>query len=165
MESHTLDKVDRAILFHLQENARHNTNAEIADRIGVSPSTVGKRITELEEKGVIKGYRPEIDYERAGFPLHVLFVCTAPITDRDSLIEETLGIDTVVNVQEMMTGQRNVLIEVVGRTNDDITRAARTIDGLGFTVTDEILKRAEYPQPSIVFGDGAGRRPAGSSEE
>lgn len=153
MTSDVLDEVDRAILFQLQQDARHNTNAEIADRIGVSPSTVGKRISQLEENGVIKGYQPKIDYEQAGFPLHVLFICTAPITDRESLVRETLEIDTVVNVQEMMTGQRNVLIEVVGRTNDDITDAARTIDGLGYTVTDEILKRAEYPQPSIVFRD------------
>ena len=152
MSDETLDDVDRTILYELQRDARNNTNAEIAERVGVSPSTVGKRITRLEEDGVIRGYRPEIDYERAGFPLHVVFICTASITDRETLIESVLNMDTVVNVQEMMTGERNVLIEVVGRTNDEVTRAARRIDELGFTVTDEILKRAEYPQPSVVFG-------------
>lgn len=159
MATDELDDVDRAILYHLQQDARNNTNAEIAERIGVSPSTVGKRISRLEEDSVIRGYQPELDYERAGFPLHVMFICTAPITDREPLIKETLTIDTVVNVQELMTGQRNVLIEVVGRTNADITNAARKIDGLGFTVNDEFLKRTEYPQPSIVFkrNDGENR--------
>lgn len=151
MDEAPLDDLDRAILYELQRDARNNTNTEIADRVDVSPSTVGKRITRLEEEGIIKGYRPEIDYEQAGFPLHVVFVCTTSITDRESLIEEALGVDTVVNVQEMMTGERNVLIEVVARTNADVTKAARRIDDLGFTVTDEILKRAEYPQPSVVF--------------
>lgn len=153
MADEPLDDLDRAILYELQRDARNNSNTEIADRIGVSPSTVGKRISRLEDEGVIKGYRPEIDYERAGFPLHVVFVCTTSITDRESLIEEALSVETVVNVQEMMTGERNVLIEVVARENDEVTQAARRIDDLGFTVSDEILKRAEYPQPSVVFAE------------
>ena len=156
MNEAELDSVDRQILYELQQDARHNTNAQIAERTGVSPSTVGKRISRLEEEGIIKGYRPEIDYERAGFPLHVVFICTASITNREALIEEVLGIDTVVNVQEMMTGERNVLIEIVGQTNDEVTDTARRIDDLGFTVTDEILKRGEYPQPSVVFDRGEG---------
>jgi len=151
MDDETLDELDRAILYELQRDARNNTNADIADRVDVSPSTVGKRISRLEDEGVIKGYRPEIDYEQAGFPLHVVFICTTSITDRELLIEDVLEIDTVVNVQEMMTGEQNVLIEVVARTNEEVTEAALRIDDLGFSVTDEILKRAEYPQPSVVF--------------
>lgn len=153
MSTDSLDNVDRAILFELQRDARHNTNAEIADRVGVSASTVGKRITRLEEEGVIEGYRPQINYERAGFPLHVMFICTAAITDREDMIYEALKMGTVVNVYEMMTGQRNVHIQVVGRTNDDITQSAQRIDDIGFTVNDEILMRGEYPQPAVVLGD------------
>ena len=156
MNEEPLDDLDHAILYELQRDARNNTNADIAEAVDVSPSTVGKRISRLEDDGVIKGYRPEIDYERAGFPLHVVFVCTTSITDREALIEEALAVDTVVNVQEMMTGERNVLIEVVARTNEAVTEAGRSIDDLGFTVTDEILKRAEYPQPSVVFADDDG---------
>lgn len=154
MSDDSLDETDRAILFELQDDARNNTNAEIAERVGVSASTVGKRIARLEEEGVIKGYRPDIDYERAGLPLYVLFICTTPITDRERLIKESLEIETVVNVREMMTGEGNVHIQVVGRTNDDITRAAHLIDDLGFTVTDEILMRDEYARPSELFSKG-----------
>lgn len=152
MSEPDLDTVDRAILYELQRDARNNTNVEIAERIGVSPSTVGKRIARLEERGVVKGYRPEIDYEQAGFPLYVLFICTTPITEREPLIQEALEIETVVNVREMMTGERNVHVQVVGKTNDDITRTAHRIDELGFAVSDEILMRAEYTRPSAIFG-------------
>jgi DNA-binding Lrp family transcriptional regulator len=148
-----LDNVDRAILFELQRDARNNTNADIAERIDVSASTVGKRIAQLETEGVLRGYDPDIDYERAGFPLQVLFICTVSITEREALIQEALEIDTVVNVREMMTGEGNVHIQVVGRTNDDITRSAHRIDALGFTVTDEILMRDEYTRPSIMFDE------------
>ena len=119
--------------------------------MSVSASTVGKRISQLEERGVIKGYRPDLDYEKAGFPLQVLFICTAGIADREALIKETLGINGVVNVRELMTGQENVHIEVIGTSNDDITRIAHELDRMGYTITDEILMRNEYNQPSIHF--------------
>lgn len=151
MSETALDNVDRAILYELQLNARNNTNAEIAATIGVSPSTVGKRIADLEADGIIKGYQPVIDYEQAGLPIHVLFICSTSITDRESLIQQVLDLEQVVNVRELMTGQRNVHIQVVGRENDDITRAAHDIDELGLTVNDEVLMRAEYDRPLDIF--------------
>lgn len=155
-----LDEVDRAILYQLQMDAR-TPNAEIAESVGVSPSTVGKRLDALERSGTIKGYRPEVDYEQAGYPIHVLFVCTASITQREPLIQEALDVEAVVNVRELMTGQRNVHIQVVGRENDDITQAAHAIDDLGFTVNDEVLMRSEINRPSDIFRD-ADAFPVGS---
>jgi Lrp/AsnC family leucine-responsive transcriptional regulator len=151
MSDEDLDATDRAILQALQEDARHNSNAAISERVGVSASTVGKRITALENRGVIEGYHPEIDYEAAGYPLHVLFLCTVPITRRAALIEQALGLQGVVNVRELMTGEANVHIEVTGRSNDDITRIAHEVDEMGFDVADEILLRNEHTRPSVHF--------------
>lgn len=151
MGSPSLDEVDRAILHALQEDARQNTNAAISERVSVSASTVGKRISRMETDGIIKGYQPNVDYEAAGFPIQVLFVCTAGIAEREALIKETLGLGGVINVRELMTGERNVHILVVGSSNDDITRIAYELDNIGYTVTDEILMREEYDQPSVHF--------------
>ena len=155
MATPTLDEIDRAILHALQEDARHNTNTEISERVSVSPSTVGKRISRLEDEGIINGYQPEIDYEKANFPIQVLFICTAAIADREALIHETLDIEGVINVRELMTGGENVHIQVVGATYDDITRIARTLDEMGYAVSDEIMLRAEYTQPSVRFEIGS----------
>lgn len=151
MNRQNLDEIDRTILHALQEDARGNTNATISKRVSVSASTVGKRIARMEERGIINGYRPELDYEQAGFPLQVLFICTAEITERESLIRETLDIDGVTNVRELMTGQGNVHIQVIGSSNEDITRIAHALDSMGYTVTDEILMRSEYNQASLPF--------------
>lgn len=151
MEKSNLDEIDRAILHALQEDARNNTNAAISEHVSVSASTVGKRISRLEERGVIKAHRSEIDYEKAGFPLHVLFICTAKITEREALIEQALELEGVINTRELMTGQENVHIQVVGASNDDITYIAHALDDMGYTVTDEILMRAEHHKPSVHF--------------
>lgn len=146
-----LDEIDRAILHALQEDARENTNSAISERVSVSASTVSKRISRLEDAGIIKSYRSEIDYELAGFPLQVLFICTVRITEREKLIQETLDLEGVLDVRELMTGERNVHVRVIGTSNDDITRIAHELDTMGYRVTDEILMRDEYYRPSAHF--------------
>jgi DNA-binding Lrp family transcriptional regulator len=151
MSDSPVDEIDRQILSLLQEEARNNTNAEISDRVGVSPSTIGKRIKRLEEAGIIKGYHPDIDYDRAGLPLRVLFICTTPITDRSDLIQRAIQLPGVVNVKELMNGRENVHIEVVGDHNDEITRLATAIDDLGIAINEEVLVKNDYPQPASIF--------------
>lgn len=50
-----LDKIDRAILQLLRLNARRS-NSEIAEEVGLSPSSCHRRIKLLESSGVIRGY-------------------------------------------------------------------------------------------------------------
>lgn len=155
MNEYVPDDIDRRILSVLQEDARNNTNAAISEQVGVSPSTVGNRIRRLEEVGVIRGYKPDLDYDKADFPLRVLFICTAPIADRADLIGEVRKLPGVVNVRELMTGEENVHIEVVGSHNEDITYHATRIDDLGIDISEEILVKNEYPQPASVFEEYA----------
>jgi len=61
----TLDKFDVAILSELQNDARL-TNAELAQRVGLSAAPCWRRVRALEESGFIKGYRAEIDRHKIG---------------------------------------------------------------------------------------------------
>ena len=72
-----LDDVDRSILYMLQEDARNTTAQEIANRVGVSASTVRNRINRLEDDNIIQGYHPELNYEAANLPLQGRFVVSA----------------------------------------------------------------------------------------
>ncbi|MFD7137161.1 Lrp/AsnC family transcriptional regulator [Streptomyces sp. NPDC059894] len=55
-----MDELDSAIIRHLQLNARQS-NRELARQIGVAPSTSLERVRSLEERGVITGYRAELN--------------------------------------------------------------------------------------------------------
>lgn len=105
-----LDDVDRGILHALQKNAREATAANMADMVGTSASTVRNRIDHLEEAGVIRGYLPEIDYEAAGFGLHLFVVCRTPTAKRTELAREALEVPGIINVREMTTGANNLHI-------------------------------------------------------
>lgn len=151
MADDQLDDIDRGILVLLQEDARHNTNARISEQVGVSPSTVSNRIRALEDRAVITGYRPEIDYDRVAYPLRVLFVCTVPIPDRAASVRRVLEFSGVVNVRALMTGEGNLHIEVVGEHHDDVTRLATAIADIGIAVEDMVFVKEVSTQPASVF--------------
>ena len=147
-----LDEIDRGILQLLQRDARNNTAVEIGERVGVSDGTVRNRIDHLETEGIIEGYVPTIDYDRAGYQLKIVFQCTARIVERADLAEAALSIDGVVNVREIMTGRRNVVVTAVAPESDDVTRVAYKLDDLGLDVEAEELMRSEHIRPFNHFG-------------
>lgn len=146
-----LDATDRTILYALQEDARNITSGDIATRTETSGSTVRKRIQRLESEGVIKGYTAEIDYEKSGYPMRMLLYCTASIHERGGLVSDILAINGVVSVQELITGEENLLVTAVGRADSDITPIAEELIDMGVTVSDEVLVRSHETTPFGQF--------------
>ncbi|MFC7057795.1 Lrp/AsnC family transcriptional regulator [Halovenus salina] len=146
-----LDEVDKMILFELQKNARDTSSNDIADQIGLSASTVRNRISKLEEKGIIRGYHVDIDYERAGYPLYTKIICTAPIDNREELAESAMEVRGVTAVREIMTGERNIYVNAIGEDHDELSRIGRELTDLGLTVVDEQLIRDEFVCPFHGF--------------
>ena len=151
MRDPVIDDVDRAILYALQDDARNASSGDIAERTGTSDSTVRKRIQRLEDDGVIKGYGARVDYQRSGHPLRMLLFCTAAIPERGDRVEEILEIDGVVSVQELVTGDRNLLVTAVGESDEDITPVAQELLEMGLTVADEVLIRSHETTPFSGF--------------
>ncbi|MFB6119571.1 MAG: Lrp/AsnC family transcriptional regulator [Halobacteriaceae archaeon] len=155
MSEYELDDVDREILYALQEDARNLSSAEIADRTDASSSTVRKRIQRLETEGIIKGYSADVDYQASGYPLRMLLFCSAPIPERGELIDDILAISGVVSVQELVTGERNLLVTAIGESDDDITPVAKELLDMGLTVADEVLVRSHKTTPFDDFSSRA----------
>ena len=151
MSDEDIDDVDKAILHALQEDARNRSSGDIAERTGTSDSTVRKRIQRLEAEEIIKGYSAEVDYQQSGYPLRMLLFCTAPIPDRGELIDDILAISGVVSVQELVTGEQNLLVTAVGESDDDITPVAQELLDMGLTVADEVLVRSHRTTPFDEF--------------
>jgi Lrp/AsnC family leucine-responsive transcriptional regulator len=154
MADDDLDDVDREILYALQEDARNMSSGDIAERTGTSDSTVRKRIQRLESDGIIKGYSASVDYQRSGYPLRMLLFCTASIPERGEMIPDILAIDGVVSVQELVTGEQNLLVTAVGESDSDITPVAQELLNMGLTVADEVLVRSHETTPFGRFGSG-----------
>ncbi|QSG13456.1 DNA-binding transcriptional regulator, Lrp family (plasmid) [Halapricum desulfuricans] len=154
MDDIQIDDVDRRILHQLQLNARQ-TDTEIAEKVDVTSTTVRNRLDKLEEKGVIRGYYPEINYEEAGYPLHVMFVCTVNPNKLESLAEQILDVRGVVTTRDLLGGERNVHVEVVADTVREIEEIRNELANLGLTInSSEIISETRvqswdhfYPRP------------------
>ena len=146
-----LDNVDRGILYMLQVDARNTTSGDIADKTGVSASTIRNRIERLEDDGVIKGYHPEIDYESANLPLRVMFVITAAPKMRSEAVDQLMDVHGVIDVREMLTGKRNIQVEVVGQNTSDIVRITDAIHDLGVKVESSEIMKQRKVQPFNHF--------------
>jgi DNA-binding Lrp family transcriptional regulator len=146
-----LDELDQRIIYELQMDARHTSANDIAEKCDVSPSTIRKLIQKLEDSDIIQGYHPEVSYKSAGYQLQTLIIGTAPIPEREQLAKEALEIEGIIAVREVMTGQENLHIEVIGNDDDDLSRIGRDLDALGITIEDEDLIRNEYESPYNNF--------------
>ena len=146
-----LDDVDRSILYMLQQNARGATAEAMADKVGVSASTIRNRIDQLEDDGIIKGYHPEIDYEAANLPLQITFVISAPPTELQDYSEQIRGIQGVIDVREMLTGRRNIHVDVVGTSTSEITRITDAIHDTGVEIESSEMMRRRHVQPFNHF--------------
>jgi DNA-binding Lrp family transcriptional regulator len=147
----SIDDLDRQVIHALQGDARHTSASEIAESLDVSARTVRNRISKLEEAEVIRGYDVDVDYEAAGYQLHTLIVCTAPIHEREEIAQRALEVDGVVALREVMTGAENVHVEVVGVDGNDLSRIGRDLNDIGLEVVDEDLIRNEYTRPFHQF--------------
>lgn len=148
-----LDDLDRAILGALQRDARHASSSDIAAEMDVSASTVRKRIQRLESEGIVTGYRATIDYEKAGYPFFMHLICTAPIPEREALTEEALSVAGVVDVREIASGERNVLVTAVAEDSETLTTIASRLAEMGLTIREEELIRSDRSVPFTQFLD------------
>ena len=60
-----IDAANERILQELSRNGRI-ANLELAEKVGLSPSTCLRRVQEMERSGLIKGYRAVLDPEKRG---------------------------------------------------------------------------------------------------
>jgi len=74
-----IDEIDRQIVTLLQQDARMS-NAVLAEKVGLTSSTVHDRVKKLERKGVIKGYVAVVDPERLGKPITAFIRVSVGIT-------------------------------------------------------------------------------------
>ena len=153
MKDGELDSIDKHILYYLQQDARGTSSNDIAEKLDLSASTVRTRLNKLETSGIVRGYHIDIDYDLAGYPLYTKIICTGPVPDRAALANEARDVRGVTAVREIMTGERNVYVNAIGKDHDDLNRISEELDEIGLTIVDEQLIRDEFVCPYHGFLD------------
>ena len=108
-----LDPVDIAMLEVLQAEGRV-TNAELAERISLSPSACLRRLRHLEDSGVIDRYVALVDPKVVGRPTSVFVEMSLSSQREDVLDEFEAAIRETPEVMEchLMAGDGDYLVKV-----------------------------------------------------
>ena len=119
MPAIVLDRIDRAIVAALQDDARL-PNKALAERVGVAPSTCLERVRALRARGVVRGFRAEISLDALSRGLEAIVAVRVRAHAR-TLVEEfrahALSLPEVVQVFHV-TGADDFLLHVAVRDTD-----------------------------------------------
>jgi Lrp/AsnC family transcriptional regulator, leucine-responsive regulatory protein len=124
----TLDKFDWAILNELQQNGRL-TNAELAQRVGLSAAPCWRRVRALETSGFIRGYRADIDRQRIGLDVLAFVRLDAAQNSGELLhkLEEAIRLLPEVTSCHYISGTGTFELQVVSRDLNSFSQFARDV--------------------------------------
>lgn len=111
-----MDRIDRNILSQLQHDGRLSVT-ELADRVGLSLSPCHRRVKALEESGVVRGYRAQLDPGAVGLNFAAIVFVTLREGDRAAVAAfeaALLEIPHVIEAQRLF-GEPDYLLRIVAQ--------------------------------------------------
>lgn len=140
---------DIRIIEQLNNNGRASLR-EIADKLEYSPSTVSNHFRKLVDNGVIKGFRPDLDYSKLGFS----FTCLAQIkteAGKQGNVAEELSSKTYIHSLYRVTGDTDMIAICKFRSRkemrENLTHDLNQLDGITDTKTNVALESTVEGRP------------------
>ncbi len=145
------------LLALLDKNARLS-NTQLASMLGCSEKEVEKQLTELENTGVIRGYKPVIDWDKTDreYVTAIIELHVTPKKDTgfDGIAETIMKFREVESIS-LMSGGYDFSITVNARTFKDVAmfvaKRLSPLDSVVSTATHFVLRR--YKQNNVIFLD------------
>ncbi|MBV8976474.1 MAG: Lrp/AsnC family transcriptional regulator [Alphaproteobacteria bacterium] len=147
----TFPDADRRILRLLQREGRISVS-ELARRTGMAESSCLRRIRQLEEAGVITGYRAVVDQRKVNLPISaIVMVATNQRTETD----RELFLDAIAKEPEVLTcaaisGSHDFLLEIAVADIDALSELTLrkllglpTVMSLSSSIVYRWIKRSE----------------------
>ena len=120
-EAVVIDAVDRQIIEQLQLNGRM-TNAELAERVGIAPSTCVARVRSLVSRGIITGFTASVNPAVMGMTLQVLVSVTIRSGARQRISEFSEELRALPEVLQLffLGGVEDFIIHLAARDSDHV---------------------------------------------
>ncbi|ACA94071.1 Lrp/AsnC family transcriptional regulator [Burkholderia cenocepacia] len=141
-----LDAIDRRILRALQQNS-NQTNADIAQQAGLSPTPCLRRVHLLEEQGVIDAYVALLNPAAVELRFTAFVRVTLERQDKTTVERFAREMEQAPEVLEchLMAGSYDYLLRVIAKDLDDYQRfqmeTLTQIEGVRNIETEIPLKR------------------------
>lgn len=122
----SLDTTDRKILSALQVKGRMS-NADLSEKVNLSPSACHRRVQRLEADGYIRDYVALLDARKMGVPTTVFVEITLQGQADELLDAFEKGVSRIPDVLEchLMAGTADYILKVVAENTEDFARIHR----------------------------------------
>lgn len=145
----------KEILKILEEDPRLSVE-EIASMTGKSPDKVKSIVAEYERKGIIRGYKTVIDWDKVGEEPVMAFIDVKVSPKRgvgfDDIAERIYRFPEVRAVY-LVSGMHDLRVQVSGKSMKEVAffvaEKLATIDRVESTITHFMLKR--YKEDGVIF--------------
>ncbi len=117
-----LDAVDRRLVEVLSRDGRRSA-ARLAAELGISRQAVAQRIRELERRGVIRGFRADIDATALGLTVRaqIRLTLNPGLRRGEKEVLKRLLADPKVRAVHRVSGEDCFVAQVVTRRIEDVT--------------------------------------------
>ena len=150
-----LDDVGWRILLALQADSRLSFSA-LGKRVGLSPPAVAERVRRLEDAGVIRGYRADLDLEKAGCPITAIIRVSSPEQQFARLKAVAVALREVLECHHV-TGADSLVLKVAATSVGHLEKVIEQLGRHGTPTTSIVLSS---PVAARAF-DGAPAASAG----
>ncbi len=113
-----LDETDREILDILKNTGRISYT-EIGDELGISDVAAKKRISKLQEEGVIENFTVNLDYSKLGKSLHGFLLVKISPEIKEKTREKLQGNEKVLRFYNTI-GEYDLIIETACKDLDEV---------------------------------------------
>lgn len=153
------------LLKQLSKNSRVDT-ADLAVMLGMTEEDVQKEISEMEDAGLIRGYKAVIDWDRLD-NAYVSAIIELKVTPKAGLGFEDVAAKVMrypeVESVYLMSGVYDLSVVVKGKTFQDVAKFVAkelsTIDSVTSTATHFVLRRYKELEVELL---GSGKDERGS---
>lgn len=132
-----LDDKNRLLLAELQSNPRVTMSA-LARQVSMSAPAVTERVERLEQAGVIRGYRTDVDPAALGLPL-TAFARIKPAAGELSKLAELAAATPQVTECHRITGEDCFLLKVHAATVEHLAEILDRFQTYGQSVTSLVV--------------------------
>ena len=110
----TYENLDERLINALLDDGRASLRS-LAERLDVSVTTVSNHLSDLEERGVIRGYTPKVDYDELGYDVTAVIQLKVEGSALPEITDRLQGHQQMVSVYEV-TGDHDVI--AIGKFKD-----------------------------------------------
>jgi Lrp/AsnC family leucine-responsive transcriptional regulator len=132
-----LDEIGQKLLSILHEDARISF-AELGRRIGLSPAAAAERLRRLEEAGIVRGYRVDIDPQALGFRVLAIVRMSCDGPKYRPFLKAVQTMDYIAECHHVAGGDAFIL-KVVAGSVEELERLVEKLLDFGVPTTSIVF--------------------------